>query len=194
MTGLRVQLVIGLFGCSISMAAWAEDGHGQSGQGREATAQTVQEPALTVPSTSSGMSKSRVGGPMGVNSGIESLLRLPRGFVATSPRAVAGATENEWRRRFQDANSALSEARSTLAATKLELEGVAVGGSANQWSVAPPGGGGDSSSSTSPLSFRLRQQLRGDRARIDSTEKAYRELRIAADLAGVPTTWRDQLD
>ena len=186
MVGPRVLLVVWLCGFAVPMAAWAEGSHDESEQRREATREAEQ--ALSVPSTSPG----RIGVPLGVDPGIESLLQLPRGFVATSPKAVAGATETEWRRRFKDAGSALSEARSSLAATKLELEGVAVGGGANQWSVAPPGSASDSSPATSPLSFRLRQQLRGDRARIDSTEKAYRELRIAADLAGVPENWRDQ--
>ena len=40
------------------------------------------------------------------------------------------------------------------------------------------------------MSFKLRQQLRGDRDLIDIREKAKRELRIEADLAGVPQSWR----
>jgi len=188
MTERRVLLMIGLMICAVPMVVWAEEDREEVGQERGATREPAREQAMSVQSTSSG----RADSPLGVGSGIESLLQLPRGFVATSPRAVAGATENEWRRRFKDASSALSEARSTLAATKVELEGVAVGAGANQWSVAPPGGASDASPATSPLSFRLRQKLRGDRDLIETTEKAYRELRIAADLAGVPEGWRDQ--
>jgi hypothetical protein len=70
------------------------------------------------------------------------------------------------------------------------LDGVAGQGGSSQWSVAPPGTTGPSNTSTSPLSFRLRQQLRGDRDSIESAEKAMRELRIEADLAGVPENWR----
>ena len=99
---------------------------------------------------------------------------------------MAGASESEWRRRFEQTSSALSEARSTLAQTKHELDGVSAGGGSSQWSVAPPGSSGESSSSTSPLSFRLRQKLRESREQIDANEKAMRELRIEADLAGVP--------
>jgi hypothetical protein len=163
----------------------------EDGSQRVATRELAQEQELSVPSRWRGASSNPLEYPLGANSGIESLLQLPRGFVTTSPHAVAGATETEWRRRFKDASSALSEARSTLAATKVELDGVAVGGGANQWSVAPPGSSGQSGSVTSPLSFRLRQQLRGDRDRVDSTQKAHRELRIEADLAGVPESWRD---
>lgn len=127
--------------------------------------------------------------------GIESLLQLPDGFITNSPRSVAGASEAEWRRRFKKADSALTEARTSLAKTKRELDSAAVGGGSSQWSVAPPGGGGNGggggpNASTSPLSFRLRQQVREDRERIESTEKAMRELRIEADLAGVPESWR----
>jgi hypothetical protein len=146
------------------------------------------EAELSIPGTR------RPNAPQGESGGIESLLQLPEGFITTSPYSVAGASETEWRRRFRTANSALSEAKTSLAATKQELDGVAVGGGSSQWSVAPPGGGGNDgppSASTSPLSFRLRQQLRADRERIDTTEKAMRELRIEADLAGVPRSWRN---
>ena len=128
--------------------------------------------------------------PRGTPTGIESLLQLPRGFVTTAPRSVAGASQNEWQRRFKTATTVLSEARTALEETKRELDGVAGQGGSSQWSVAPPGTAGPSNTSTSPLSFRLRQQLRGDRDSIESAEKAMRELRIEADLAGVPENWR----
>jgi hypothetical protein len=127
--------------------------------------------------------------PNGAETDIESLLRLPRGFVSMSPRAVAGASETEWRRRFKAAKTVLSAAKQTLEATKQELDGVALGGGASQWNVAPPGAS-NTGSSTSPLSFRLRQQLREMRERLATSEKAMRELRIEADLAGVPVSWR----
>lgn len=119
---------------------------------------------------------------------LDALLRLPSGFMTTEPREVAGAGRSEWRRRFVTTDLALMEARSSLAKTRRELDGVAEMGGTSQWSIAAPGG--DSSPSASPLSFKLRQQLRGDRERIVVTEKAKRELRIAADLAGVPRAWR----
>lgn len=193
MTGLRLMLCC-WFCCAMPSVAWSDEGRDEPGSGGGATQgeEGSREREMAVPSNSSTNSRSSLEVPTGTVPGIESLLRLPQDFVTNSPRAVAGATEIEWRRRFRVASSAVSEARSTLAETKLELDDVAVGGSANQWSVAPPGGAGDSSAATSPLSFRLRQRLRGDRERIDSTEKAYRELRIEADLAGVPEGWRSQ--
>lgn len=122
---------------------------------------------------------------------LDSLLRLPSGFLTTAPSSVAGAGEGEWRRRFAKADRELSEARTSLDATKTELDDIAVEGGSSQWSIAAPGGGGgEGSSSASPLSFKLRQRLREDREQIEITERAMRALRIAADLAGVPQAWR----
>ncbi len=126
--------------------------------------------------------------PEGEMPRLDALLQLPSGFVTTEPRAVAGASQSEWRRRFSKADRDLSEARMSLESTKRELEGVAAGGSSSQWSIAPPGA--ETGPSTSPLSFKLRQQLRGDREQITTSEKALRALRIEADLAGVPQNWR----
>ena len=122
---------------------------------------------------------------------LDSLLRLPSGFLTTAPSSVAGAGEAEWRRRFAKADRELSEARASLEATKTELDSIAVEGGSSQWSIAAPGGGGgEGGSSASPLSFKLRQKLREDREQIEITERAMRALRIEADLAGVPQAWR----
>ena len=124
---------------------------------------------------------------------LDTLLHLPSGFGTRTPKGVAGASESEWRRRFSKADRELAEARRSLDKTKKELEEVAVAGGGSQWSIAPPGGGGgggDSSSSSSPMSFKLRQKLREDRELIEEGERALRELRIEADLAGVPQAWR----
>ncbi len=171
-------------GCLLAGGAMAQD---EVDRGKQSTAPEA-EAQMTVPGTRSPSS------PQGASGGIESYLQLPDGFITTSPYSVSGASENEWRRRFKNAESALSEARTSLAATKHELDGVADEGGSSQWSVAPPGagggGGGPPNATTSPMSFRLRQKLREDRERIESTEKAARELRIEADLAGVPESWR----
>jgi hypothetical protein len=124
---------------------------------------------------------------------LDTLLHLPSGFGSRSPTAVAGAGESEWRRRFEKADRELAEARRSLEETKKELDEAAEGGGGSQWSIAPPGGGGgggESSPSSSPLSFKLRQKLREDREQITERERALRELRIEADLAGVPQAWR----
>ncbi len=126
--------------------------------------------------------------PAGQGPSLDSLLQLPSGFSTTEPDAVAGAGETEWRRRFSKADGGLAEARAALEETKRELDGVAESGGASQWSIAPPGA--ESGPTTSPLSFKLRQKLREERDQIETREKALRELRIEADLAGVPQSWR----
>ena len=138
-----------------------------------------------------GRTSSTSSAPRGPAPDLDRLLQLPSGFIMGNPRAVAGAGEGEWRRRFTKATDELSEARARLDSIKTELDGVAETGGSTQWSIAPPGGGGgDGSPTSSPLSFKLRQQLRKERDVIDTKERALRELRIEADLAGVPETWR----
>ncbi|MBK7947250.1 MAG: hypothetical protein IPK00_00495 [Deltaproteobacteria bacterium] len=121
--------------------------------------------------------------------GLDDLLRLPSDFeTKPAERPVAGASEDEWRQRFVRAEKAIGDAREALVETKKELDGLAEDGGGSQWSVAPPGASGQQT--TSPLSFKLRQQLQRDREALDQAEKALRELRIEADLAGVPAEWR----
>lgn len=126
--------------------------------------------------------------------GLDALLHVPSRFLEGDSSSVAGAGESEWRRRFDKAHEELDTARVLLERTKRELDGVAESGGANQWSVAAPGGGAPSggAGSTSPLSFKLRQELKSNRDRVDQAERSLRELRIEADLAGVPSTWRGQ--
>ena len=126
------------------------------------------------------------GGP-----GLDDLLKLPSDFTPKDrAQPVAGASEDEWKRRFDRADKAIGEAHESLAETRRELDGVAEAGGASQWSVAPPGGGDGGNQGPSPLSFKLRQELVRNREALESAEKALRELRIEADLAGVPAEWR----
>ncbi len=123
---------------------------------------------------------------------LDDLLKLPSGFMTREAdrQPVAGASEDEWRRRFTRAEKAIGDARETLAETRRELDGLAGTGGASQWSVAPPGASGQDGASTSPLSFKLRQELVRNREALEEAEKALRELKIEADLAGVPAGWR----
>ncbi len=172
---------IGLFACLSMTSAMAQE------------AQEAQEPveADKGPTADGELpvgSSRRPIRPAGQGPSLDALLQLPTGFVTTEPDAVAGAGETEWRRRFSRADGDLAEARSALEETKRELAGVAESGGASQWSIAPPGA--ESGPTTSPLSFKLRQKLREERDQIEIREKALRELRIEADLAGVPQSWR----
>lgn len=171
-----------LLGAVLSIPSWsgAEPPAAGSESGTKAT-----DPGAAVPGAT-GTTRPAAGaaGP-----GLDDLLRLPSDFKPKSEGPpVAGASEEEWKRRFARADKAIGEARETLAATRRELDGLAETGGSSQWSVAPPGAQGQQS--TSPLSFKLRQQLQRNREALDTAEKALRELRIEADLAGVPAGWR----
>lgn len=149
---------------------------------------------LTVPGHSTSTTTRDPGAIRG-EPGLDDLLKLPSGYVtkSTASRPVAGASEEEWKQRFSRAEKAIGDARESVAETRRELDGLAETGGASQWSVAPPGaagGGQGQQGGTSPLSFKLRQELDRNREALDTAEKALRELRIEADLAGVPAEWR----
>lgn len=178
---LRV-LLWGLVGLLVAAAGAAE---GQ-GEGPVDPAGSAERPAWTPRESPAGAQAS----PQGP--GLDALLHVPSRVLENESSSVAGTSEDEWRRRFQKARSELEGARSGLEQTKRELDSVAEGGGANQWSVAPPGGGSTGAGTTSPLSFKLRQELKRKRERLETAERALRELRIEADLAGVPSTWRGE--
>jgi hypothetical protein len=164
------RLAIALFAICLAATSATSDEAGEAREAREAgetaddAGSGVDDRVFPVPN------RPRSRSPEGVEVELDSLLRLPSGFGSATPRAVAGAGESEWRRRFAKADRELSEARTSLNETKRELDEVAVDGGSSQWSIAPPGAsGGDASPGTSPLSFKLRQQLREDRDRIDTT-------------------------
>jgi hypothetical protein len=180
----RIRREAGYFGvvllCAVHSIASSARAESQEA-GKRGGAETVAPDASATdgPRTGAGAA-----GP-----GLDDLLRLPSDFKPKSEGPpVAGASEEEWKRRFSRADKAIIEARETLAATRRELDGLAENGGSSQWSVAPPGAQGQQS--TSPLSFKLRQQLQRNREALDTAEKALRELRIEADLAGVPAGWR----
>jgi hypothetical protein len=161
----------------------------ESAGARQDTAESADrdasEPSFPVPPTRRTPTHPEGNGPS-----LDALLHLPSNFISQEPRAVAGAGESVWRGRFEKANREFSEAQTALEETQRELEGVAQSVGSSQWSIAAPGGESGASPTTSPLSFRLRQRLRGDRELVDATQKAKRELQIEADLAGVPQRWR----
>lgn len=193
MTGRRKPgLVVVLFAiCLAAATATSNEGRRAQDTGRAETDASDAKPRVDdrefpVPN------RPRTRRPGGAPVELDDLLQLPKGFGSAAPRAVAGAGETEWHRRFVKADRELVEARTSLNETKRELDEVALDGGSSQWSIAPPGGGGggEQSPGISPMSFKLRQQLRKDRERIDVKKRALRELRIEADLAGVPQSWR----
>ena len=116
--------------------------------------------------------------------GLDQLLRLPDGFEADVERR-GGATASEWRARFSGARSEIGEAKRKLEEVEKELGQIS--GSSTAWQVSAPG---STDPQTSPLSLRLRQEVRDQRAAIDEAERRLRALDVEADLAAVPEEWR----
>lgn len=148
----------------------------------EESAEGRGEPDFSVPTRAPGAS-----GP-----GLDALLQLPNDYLRPSGRTVAGAGQSEWRRRFDRAHATLENLQSEMGETKEALDRASAGGGASQWAVASPGGGGANAggAANSPLSFKLRQELVRKREAYDAAHRALRDLRIEADLAGVPAEWR----
>lgn len=119
---------------------------------------------------------------------LERLLEIPSGVeLETSTRG--GATRVEWQARFAALRGELETARQELSAAQRELEEVA--GEAGQWQVSAPGAlGGASAGDSSPVSYRLRQEIRRKRDEVARGERRLEELRIEANLAGVPEEWQ----
>ena len=170
---LVIGVVLGMGLPPLVSVAFAEDG----GDG--------PPPDLVVPS-------GPAGGGAASGPGLDALLSVPKDYLQPKGRTIGGADEDEWRRRFAQAHRALQAAQLKLDETKGELDRAAGFSGSSQWSVAPPGAaGGGSNPTDSPLSFKLRQEIARNRETLEQAERALRDLRIEADLAGVPVDWRD---
>jgi hypothetical protein len=116
--------------------------------------------------------------------GLDELLKLPDDYGAEEA-VRGGATAAEWRRRFRDARAEVEGAQERLARTQGELEQVAQG--SDQWQVAAPGA---SQPENSPMSYKLREELRRQRDEVARAERRLRDLEVEANLADVPDAWR----
>lgn len=115
---------------------------------------------------------------------LDRLLKLPDDYgVDTERRGGAGASE--WRRRFREAQARLDGARERLAHTQSQLEQMAQ--DSEQWKMAAPG---TSTPENSPLSYKLREDLRRQRDDVANAERALKDLEVEANLAAVPDDWR----
>jgi hypothetical protein len=119
--------------------------------------------------------------------GLDALLRLPPQSAAPQQKSVDLGEQKEWEERFTAARADLQAARAALAASQAELDEMAADGGA--WQMAPPGAGANAQNS--PVSYRLRQDIRRQRGEVEQAERALEELRIQANLAGVPEDWQD---
>ena len=117
---------------------------------------------------------------------LDALFKLPVGPGAVPPSG--GQADREvWEERFRRQHRALEEARQGLAASQQELEELASGSEA--WQITAPGA--TASPENTPLSYKLRQDIRRKREEVESAERALRELQVEASLAGVPAEWRE---
>ena len=115
---------------------------------------------------------------------LDRLLKLP---PARSPGAAPENADRErWRERFAAQHRDLRLARENLTGSQRELEELAEGSDA--WQITAPGA--NPSPENSPLSYKLRQDIRAQREEVDRAERALRDLEVEASLAGVPAEWR----
>ena len=118
---------------------------------------------------------------------LNQLLQLPSS-IDFEQQERNGISSDVWKARFRKSFASIRAAQSRIAKTKDELDSMSSSSGSGQWQMAPPGAG--TSTEVSPMSFKLREQLREQRAALDAAELSHRELAIQADLAGVPEAWR----
>jgi hypothetical protein len=119
--------------------------------------------------------------------GLDSLLRLPpTASPAAEPRA-GGATKQEWQQRFATARGDVETARQAIDKAQDELGKLARG--TDNWQMAAPGAQAGTQTETSPMSYKLRQELRNQREELASAERRLTDLEVEANLAGVPEEW-----
>lgn len=117
---------------------------------------------------------------------LDQLLQLPSSMSFDNDTRN-GANSNAWRSRFRAAYKEVSAAEETIATTKRELDSQASTGGGSQWQMAPPGA---NNTEVTPMNFKLREDLRIGRERLEEAQNKLRALIIQADLAGVPEAWR----
>jgi predicted phage gp36 major capsid-like protein len=127
---------------------------------------------------------------------LDDLLRLPDS-IDYSVESRGGATRDEWRRRFREAQRDLEEAKQTLRHSLDELKEL---GDQGNWKMSPPGldqlkgqqstQPGVTPGNQAPLDYRLSTQIRRNREEVKRAERALRDLEVEANLAGVPEQWR----
>ena len=170
-----VAMGLALFACPVGAA--------------DEVTRTPAEPGLVVPIGDGPAPRDGASGP-----GLDALLQVPSDYLAPRGRTVGGVGEQEWRRRFALAHKQLRGAQSALDEIKQSLGEASEGSGASQWAVAPPGVSNAGGPTNSPLSFRLRQELVRKREDLEAAERSLRDLRIEADLVGVPVDWRGDRD
>ena len=117
---------------------------------------------------------------------LDSLLKLPRSSPSEQAEGAPRLNRQEWDQRFADAEKEIADVRAALAASQAELQEMSTESGA--WQMAAPGAAANTENS--PVSFRLRQQIRDQREELERAETKLSELRIQANFAGVPQEWQ----
>jgi hypothetical protein len=130
-------------------------------------------------------SASQASAPQAPAVGLDSLLRLPSSTAPVEPPRTGGASRQEWQERFATARADVESARQAIDQAQRELAQLADSGAA--WQMSAPGA--SAGTENSPVSFRLRQELRHQRDELASAERRLTELEVEANLAGVPAEW-----
>jgi hypothetical protein len=119
---------------------------------------------------------------------LDQLLKLPESMQYSSEKK-GGATRAEWRSRFAEARTSVTEGEKALEQAQAELATVV--GSKSEWQFTPPGlpAQTDEDSTTS---FQLRQDVKRKRGEVERARVRLRELEVEANLAGIPADWRGE--
>src|SRR5262245_27076922 len=115
----------------------------------------------------------------------DALFRLPEN-TGSQPTQGAAVDRKRWEERFTAVQSDLDGARAQLAKAQSDLEALAH--KTDSWQVAAPGA--QPNSENSPVSYKLRQDIRHYREEVGRAERRLRELEVEASIAGVPPEWR----
>lgn len=130
-------------------------------------------------------------GDVGVSEvGLDRLLVLPDTWSA-EPTTRQGNTSAIWRQRFAESDQAIAAAQAKIDEARQALDTLS-GGGQSQWQMAPPGA--SANTEVAPLSIKHREQIRAGKLELEQAERDLRGLKIEADLAGVPQSWRKPVD
>ena len=99
---------------------------------------------------------------------------------------MAAARRKRWEARFADVRGDLDGAKAQLAKAQSDLESLA--NKSESWQMAAPGA--QPTAENSPVSYKLRQDIRKYREDVGRAERRLRELEVEASLAGVPPEWQ----
>jgi len=119
--------------------------------------------------------------------GLDSLLRLPPTATPAAEPRTGGATKQEWQQRFATARGDVQAAHQAIDKAQDELGKLARG--TDTWQMSAPGAPAGTQTETSPMSYKLRQELRNQREELANAERRLTDLEVEANLAGVPEDW-----